>query len=206
MVNGCDLPVPGLTLTLTAFQAILLAGEKTVNLLIAAFALVCIGFAGAIVLLLQKTALLGATMPATIDWIDELSADRYRPMLRLLGDEDLEFLRSQPGCTPKILAALRRERVEIFRGYLCRLGIDFGRTCAALRLRMVQASCDRPDLASTLVCSQVAFAAGMVAVQVKLVFYSWGVGTVNVADLLKLFDGMRVELRTLVPAAMPVGA
>ena len=71
---------------------------------------------------------------------------------------------------------------------------------------MVQASCDRPDLASTLVRSQVAFAAGTLAVQVRLTFYACGVGTPNVADLLKLFNGMRIELRTLVPAAMPVGA
>jgi hypothetical protein len=63
-----------------------------------------------------------------------------------------------------------------------------------------------PDLASTLVRSQVAFAAGMLAVQVRLTFYACGVGTPNVADLLKLFNGMRIELRTLVPAAMPVGA
>jgi hypothetical protein len=176
------------------------------NLFIALFVLVCSGLAGAVVLVLMKTALSGATMPATIDWIDELSTERYRPMLRLLDSEDLDFVRSQPGCTPKLLDCMRRQRVQVFRGYLRQLGTDFGRTCAALKLLMVQASCDRPDLASTLVRSQVAFAAGMLTVQVRLVFYSLGVGTPNVADLLNLFDGMRVELRTLVPAAMPVGA
>jgi uncharacterized membrane protein len=176
------------------------------NLLIAVFVLFCIGLAGAVVLVLKKTALLGATMPATIDWIDELSTERYRPMLRLLGREDLDFLRSQPGCATKLLAAVRRQRVQVFRGYLRQLGTDFGRTCAAVKLLMVQASCDRPELASTLVRSQVAFAAGLLAVQVRLTFYAWGVGTPNVGDLLKLFDGMRLELRTLVPAATPIGA
>lgn len=179
---------------------------KMMNLLLAVFVLICIGLAGAAVLVLQKTALLGATMPATIDWIDELSTERYRPMMRLLDSEDLDFLRSQPGCTPKLLDCVRRQRVQVFRGYLRQLDTDFGRTCAALKLLMVQASCDRPDLASTLVRSQVAFAAGLLAVQVRLTFYSWGVGTPNVADLLKVFDRMRIELRTLVPAAMRVGA
>jgi hypothetical protein len=176
------------------------------NLLVAVFVLICISLAGALVLVLKNTARLGATMPATIDWIDELSTERYRPMLRLLDSEDLDFVRSQPNCTPKLLDCVRRQRVQVFRGYLRQLGIEFGRTCAALKLLMVHASCDRPDLASTLVRSQVAFAAGMLAVQVRLVFYSLGVGTPKVADLLKLFDGMRVELRTLVPAAMPAGA
>jgi hypothetical protein len=39
-------------------------------------------------------------LPVTAEWIDEHSIDRYRPMLRLL-DEDFQFLRKQPGSSPK---------------------------------------------------------------------------------------------------------
>ena len=34
------------------------------------------------------------SLPVTAGWIDELSTDRYRPMLRLLDSSDIEFLRS----------------------------------------------------------------------------------------------------------------
>jgi hypothetical protein len=69
--------------------------------------------ARAVVLLFHKIALLRATMPVTIDWINELSAERYRPMLRLFDQEDFAFLRSQPGCTPALFAGFRRARVLV---------------------------------------------------------------------------------------------
>ena len=73
---------------------------QQLNLLIAVVVLIGISVAGAVVLLFHKIALLRATMPVTIDWINELSAERYRPMPRLLDQEDFAFLRSQPGCSP----------------------------------------------------------------------------------------------------------
>jgi hypothetical protein len=42
--------------------------------------------------------------------------------------------------------------------------------------------------------------------QIKLVCYQYGVGTVDVSGLVKLFDGMRLELRALVPAELGAGA
>jgi hypothetical protein len=38
-----------------------------------------------------------------MDWVLDLSVDRYRPMFRLLEQEDIRFLRSQPGATPALV-------------------------------------------------------------------------------------------------------
>jgi hypothetical protein len=90
--------------------------------------------------------------------------------------------------------------------YLRHLDYDFKRICMALKVLMVQAEHDRPDLASVLLRNQLTFAYGMTVVQLQLVFYRYGVGTVDVTDLVKLFDGLRLELRTLVPVDSWAGA
>ena len=40
----------------------------------------------------------------------------------------------------------------------------------------------------------------MVAIQFRLLLYRWGFGEVEVTSLVKVCDGMRLELRTFVPA------
>jgi hypothetical protein len=156
-------------------------------------------------MLLRKVAASGS-LPLTAEWIDELSVERYRPMIRLLDGEDLEFLRSQPGFTPKMEAKLRTQRCQIFRGYLRCLNADFGRVCAALKILMLQSRNDRPDLAAALMRYQATFVLAMCMVQCRLVLYRWGVCAVDVTGLVDVFDKMRLELRTLVPVALPMGA
>jgi len=162
----------------------------------------CIAVAAGVLFAIRKMAPRPETLPVTADWIEELSMDRYRPMLRLLDESEIRSLQAQPGFTPKMAATFRRQRCQIFRGYLRSLHGDFGRICLALKLLMIHAGEDRPDLASTLVRGQIAFACVMALVQVRVALYSFGIGTVNVSDLLNVFDGLRVELRTLVPANM----
>lgn len=166
----------------------------------------CLALALALPLLLRKVAVSGGSLPVTPEWIDELSVERYRPMIRLLDGEDLEFLRSQPGFTPKMATKLRIQRCQIFRGYLRCLNADFGRVCGAIKVLMLQSRNDRPDLAAALVRHQATFALGMVMVQFRLVLYRWGLGRVDVTRLVEIFDQMRMQLRTLVPVVLPMGA
>jgi hypothetical protein len=168
--------------------------------------LVCLALLLAAVLLIRKMGPRGGCLPVTAEWIDELSIERYRPMMRLLSGEDLEFLRSQPGFNPRMAARLRLQRCRIFRGYLRCLSVDFKRVCTALKVLMLQSRHDRPDLASALVRQQVMFACGMTLVQSRVFLYRWGVCGVDVTSLVKIFEAMRLELRRLVPAALPVGA
>lgn len=166
----------------------------------------CLILLAAVVLLIRKSAFSGCNLPVTAEWIDELSIERYRPMMRLLDGGDLDFLRSQPGFTPKMASKLRAQRCQIFRGYLRCLNLDFGRVCSAIKLVMLQSKHDRPDLASALLRNQLIFATGSLVVQGRLCLYRWGLCGVDVTSIVKTFDLMRIELRTLVPASVMAAA
>jgi hypothetical protein len=156
----------------------------------------------ALLLLVRRLAPAGSQLPLDSRWIGELSVERYRPMMRLLDERDLEFLRSQPGFTPRMAAQLRLERCQIFRGYLRGLETDFRRVCTAVKLLMLQAQHDRPDLASVLVRHQAAFVVGVILVRVRLFCYRRGICGVDVTGLVRTFEAMRLELRSLTPAAV----
>jgi len=177
------------------------------NLLIVLSLSMGLALAAVVAVLARRLASTATTsLPLTAEWIDELSIERYRPMMHLLDAGDVEFLRSQPGFTPAMAAKLRAERCQVFRGYLRCLRADFQRVCAALKLLMVHSRYDRPDLASVLIHQQVMFEYGMVLVGFRLFLYRWGVCGVDVTDVVKIFDAMRLELRRLVPATAAAGA
>ena len=176
------------------------------NLLIVLSLSTGLALAAVVAVLARRLACTATSLPLTAEWIDELSIERYRPMMHLLDAGDVEFLRSQPGFTPAMAAKLRAERCQVFRGYLRCLRADFQRVCAALKLLMVHSRYDRPDLASVLIHQQVMFEYGMVLVGFRLFLYRWGVCGVDVTDVVKIFDAMRLELRRLVPATAAAGA
>jgi hypothetical protein len=180
--------------------------DEITNMLAAASAVICLALGAYLWLLVRSVRLAAGKLPVTTDWLGDLSIKRYRPMLRLLAEEDLQFLDKQPGFTPQIAAKFRAQRCRIVRGYLHSMRVDFSRICTALKIVMVRSQHDRPDLASALVRSQITFTFGMAAVQLRLFLYRWGFGRVEVTSLVKVFDGMRLELRTFVPAEVSVGA
>jgi hypothetical protein len=183
-----------------------LVQEVYAMIFLAVLSILVLALAAALVVLVRRLAFAYTSLPLTAEWIDELSIERYRPMMHLLDGGDLQLLRSQPGFTPEMVAKLRNERCQIFQGYLGCLRADFRRVCAALKLLMLHSSYDRPDLAGVLLHNQVMFECGMLLVCVRLFLYRMGLCGVDVADLLKIFDQLRVELRRLVPAATAVGA
>lgn len=159
-----------------------------------------------LVLLVRRVLTPGGRLPVTAEWIDELSIERYRPMMRLLEGRDLEFLRTQPGFNSQMVAKLRLQRCQIFQGYLRCLTSDFGRVCAAIKLLLLQSRRDRPELAGALLRHQIQFAGGILTVQVRLFLYRWGFCGVDVTSLVRTFDVLRLELRTLVPSALGAAA
>ena len=176
------------------------------NSLLIATAVTCVGMLLSVALLFRKLGASRNSLPVTAEWIEALSVEHYRPMMRLLDGEDVEFLRSQPGFRPSMAGNFRRQRSRVFRGYLRCLTADFTRVSTALKLVMLHSGIDRPDLASVLVHHQLMFACGLVTVHARLVLYRCGVCTVDGMSLVKLFDAMRMELQTLVPMAEPVCA
>src|ERR1700722_11342718 len=162
------------------------------NFVIAVSLLAVLTVVAALAYLIRRVGSSGNGLPVTSEWIDDLSLDRYRPMLRMLDGSDITFLRSQPGFTPDMARKLRAQRTQIFRGYLRSLETDFGRVCAAIKVVMLRSKHDRPDLAEALIREQVTFACAMLSVRFHLVLYSLGVCGVEVSQLVKIFDGMRL--------------
>jgi hypothetical protein len=160
----------------------------------------CLGLCVAIVLVFRTAASnrKRSSLPLTARCIDDISVERYRPMTRLLSQEDFRFLRSQPGYTPKLESRFRAHRCRIFHGYLTSLRSDFRWVCTALKILMLQSNFDRPDLASALMRNQMVFTWGIARVRCQLLLYRFGIGTVDASSLVKLLDGMRLELRAMV--------
>jgi hypothetical protein len=174
-------------------------GKRMMNPGIIAAAITCLGMLMALVFLLHKLGSPGSSLPVTAEWIEELSVEPYRPMLRLLNGDDLESLRSQPDFTPAMEVQLRVERCRVFRDYLRCLTMDFNRVGTALKIVMLQSGLDRPELASTILHQQILFSFGLAAVHCRLFLYRWGICGVDVTSLVKVFDAMRLELQSMVP-------
>jgi len=134
-----------------------------------------------------------------LNWTPEFSVDRYRPMFRLLEDDDIRFLRSQPGATPALVKRLRRQRYQVFRGYLRSLESDFRQAVDGLTMVMLHSPSDRRDIARALIVSRVKFSIGVFRVRCRLSLYRWNVGHEPVAHLVSLFEGLQLELLALAP-------
>src|SRR5580704_13406065 len=100
-----------------------------------------------------------------------VDVDKYRPMLRLLSDEDTELTSD-----PELRRKLRRQRTSLFREYLGALADDYGNLLAGVRLIMTQSGSDRPDLAKALVRNRVLFAVTLCRIDFRLRLYALGIG------------------------------
>ncbi len=160
----------------------------------------------ALVLLFRGLLSSQRSLPSSIDWIQDISAARYRPMERLLRSEDFQFLASQPGCTRQLARRLRTERRKVFRSYLYAMKRDFNRVCLALQVLMANSAVDRPELASVLVKQKTTFQLAILAVEFRLALHACGFDRmVDVRDLVGALDILGSELRQLVPVQQ-VGA
>jgi hypothetical protein len=163
---------------------------------------ICLGFGMCLAICVGRILSHDSGPSPSPEWLMQLSTERYRPMLRLLSEEDIAFLRAQPGFRPSMAAKLRAQRCQILKAYLRSLDADFRRMCVGIKALMVQSHQDRPDLARLLFQHQLKFSAYMMLVKVRMVLYRLGLGKVEVASLVTLFDVTRGQLRTLVPAGL----
>jgi hypothetical protein len=126
-----------------------------------------------------------------------LGADRYRPMLRLLSDEDLAFVSADN----KLQRTLRARRRDLFRGYLRCLTRDYARLLAGVRQAMVHSGVDRPDLARALAKNRVLFAAAICKVEFRLALHATGVGSVDISGLVGALETLRGQVSVLSTAS-----
>jgi hypothetical protein len=135
--------------------------------------------------------------PSGGDHFPEFSLVRYEPMLRLLGDEDFEFLASQPGYRPEIGKKLRRNRRHILRLYLRELAADFHRIHALARKIVAESPAENSNLVSVLMRQQIAFWRAMAILEFRLL--TPGLGQVDVRGLVEAIESMRLDVRRLAP-------
>lgn len=124
----------------------------------------------------------------------EFSLARYRPMERLLAEEDFLFLAAQPGYRPEIGAKLRRERRRIFRLYLRELTRDFHRLHADARAMVADSTAEHSELVGVLLRQQLTFRLGLAAIELRLALGGLGLGKVDVRGLVEAIEAMRLDL------------
>jgi hypothetical protein len=177
-----------------------------VNFLLAIFILLLSCCAVGLVWLMRELGSSDSSLPITADWINELSAERYRPMTRLLRTDELSFLRSHAGFTAIPASQFRKQRAQVFRGYLRCLHRDFQRISMAIRVLMVQSRDDRPDLARVLVRRRAIYTVAAAVVHARLHLYQWGICEVDATGLMRTFEALQLELRALLPKKLPARA
>jgi hypothetical protein len=127
-------------------------------------------------------------------WLEEFSIAKYRPMMRLLAEEDYAFLAGQSGFDEKISSNLRAERRRIFRAYLRSLVRDFNRLHYCAKLMATHSTEDRSDVLTMLVKQRVAFSFALAAVECRLIVHTLGFGPVEVRNLISTLDQSRMLL------------
>jgi hypothetical protein len=124
----------------------------------------------------------------------EFSLENYGSMGRLLAEEDLVFLRSQPGYRPEMGARWKRERHRLFRLYLTELKHDFPRLHAQARTLVAHSDADSADLVGVLMRQELTFMRALAGLELRLLLQRAGVGKVDVAPLIELLEAMRLDL------------
>jgi len=127
-----------------------------------------------------------------------LAADRYRPMLRLLSNDDLAFV----AANRKTRKAFRARRRELFRGYLGYLTRDYAHLLAGVRWAMVQSGADRPDLARAMAKNRVLFAIATCKIEFSLALHAAGVGKVDISGLVEALEALRGQVSVLSAASL----
>jgi hypothetical protein len=122
---------------------------------------------------------------------------RYKPMLRLLSGDDLEFVAVNPSLRRKIGSRRR----ELFRAYLRCLTKDYARLLAGIRRLMVESGVERPDLAKALAKNRMLFAVALCRIEIHLQLHALGVGKVDVSGLVNALDALRGTVSMMSPAA-----
>jgi len=161
------------------------------------YALMALAPIGVVLVFLYRTLASRQEIQLPVDELLVLSADKYRPMARMLQEDDFQFLSTQPGFSPRMGRQFRTQRRRIFRAYLRSLSIDFSRLSMACHNLIIHAADDRGDLAKSLMRQRLMFTVGMVAIQGRLLLHTAGVGTVDVSGLVDSFAAMQGQIQML---------
>jgi hypothetical protein len=137
--------------------------------------------------------------PMDWEWAADFSIDKYRPMQRLLSEDDCVFLKSQPGYHPSMLQTLRKDRRRVCRAYLRSLYLDFDRLYWAAKEAVIFSHANELGLLRMIVRQRTVFLWALSMVEVRLALHALGVGTVDLRPVLGSLEAMRDAARILQP-------
>ena len=135
-------------------------------------------------------------------WFEEFSAATYRPMGRLLSEDEFRFLSKQAGYTSEMGKRLRKERRLVFRAYLRNMVKDFNRLYSGATILMVYSDVDRPELAASLLGIRANFYYALVLVHVRLAMHAAGFEMIDVKPMVQSLEFLQVHVRSMQPVAM----
>jgi hypothetical protein len=127
----------------------------------------------------------------------EFSIARYEPMARLMSQDDLLFLQSQPGFRPEIGKKFTKDRRRIFRQYLEELARDFHRLHAEARAVVASLPAENASLVGALMRAKFRFWYEMAAIEARLSLQWAGVESLDVRGLLNVLGSMQIEINRL---------
>lgn len=164
------------------------------------------GIAGiliAVAFVLILRSLLAPRVPAVSpEWLRRFDISRYRPMERLLSEDDYSFLASQRGYEPSLASNLRAQRRKILKAYLRLVKADFDRLHHVARLLVIYSEQDRPELAGLLVRQRIRFVKSFTLVQLRLAIpFLMPIRTSDLRMLIESLEWMRAQVPSVVPAA-----
>jgi hypothetical protein len=141
----------------------------------------------------------GSRAKATLEECLVLSPEKYRPMERLLHEDEFRFLASQEGYSPEMGRRFRKQRRRVFRGYLRSLKHDFAGVSRALQTLIVHSAEDRGDLTAAVARQRFAFAAGLAAIELRLAFHAAGIGPIHIdaRGMVDALETMQAQVRML---------
>ena len=157
---------------------------------------VTIGSLAGLIWVLTRMILRRRRSSAALDSDDTagFSLDRYQPMARLMAEEDLVFLKSQPGYRAEMGERWKRERRRIFRLYLAELKADFRKLHAHARELVAGSGADSAALVEVLIKQQLTFLMATTALEFRLALQQIGIGKVDITPLIELVEAMRMDL------------
>jgi hypothetical protein len=112
-----------------------------------------------------------------------LDLSRYRPMLRLLSNEDLEYPQAAVPVAGDIAARLRQRHVELFKAYLRALRADFD-LLQDTGHELIAAGAASETLPEALLRAKIEFSRAMWSIRFRLIAFQLGLTGVDARPLL----------------------
>lgn len=175
------------------------------SLLMIGMLLVSVAFLAMMAWLLRRLVT-NARGEVSLARLESINLEFYRPLERLLADEDFEYLADQPGYKSRMSRHLRSQRRSIARQYIARIDADFETLHSVARRLLVGAPVDRAEFASALFHAKVSFEVSLFRVRTGLVLDAMGVSHADLRGLSTSLAQMRETMQALSPTPLALGS